>query len=71
VLHPRKGWQSAIAKEMKAVQVAFRFLFPNDELLPDYQEMTVHMVFDVKLEFFERKVCFSSLDAISLNHPHT
>jgi len=56
---------------MKAVQVAFRFLFPNDELLPDYQEMTVHMVFDVKLEFFERKMCFSSLDAISLNHPHT
>ena len=48
-------WADAIAKEMKNVRVAFHIL-PNGERAPNgYQRIHCHMVFDVKMENFQRK----------------
>ena len=41
-------WQDAIEKEMKNVMVAFKFN-EEDKIPVAYQELTVHMVFDVKI----------------------
>ena len=49
-------WADAIAKEMSNVRVAFKTLKDDDKIPPGYQEMTCHMIFDVKLgEGFRRK----------------
>ena len=45
----------AIALEMEAVRIAFKLLNDGDEILPGYQYMECHMVFDVKIEGFRRK----------------
>jgi len=48
-------WADAIAKEMKNVRVAFKIL-PDGERAPNgYQRIHCHMVFDVKMENFQRK----------------
>jgi len=55
-------WQDAIAKELKNVKVAFKLwdhadtvtadqLRANHELLPTFQEVKYHFVFDVKMDF--------------------
>ena len=43
-------WRNAIVKEMKNVRTAFRVL-DNDEHIPvGYNRMTVHLVFDIKMD---------------------
>jgi hypothetical protein len=48
-------WMDAVRKEMKEVQVAFRLLNDGEAIPPGYQEMSAHLVFDVKMEDFRRK----------------
>jgi hypothetical protein len=48
-------WQDAIAKEMRAVRVAFMILDDGQEPPVGYQFMRCHMVFDIKLDGFKRK----------------
>ena len=48
-------WQDAIAKEMKAVSIAFKVLTNGESPPPGYQFMECHMIFDVKMENFRRK----------------
>ena len=49
-------WRDAIDKEMENVKVAFKLMGEEDEVPPGYQQMTCHMIFDIKLsEGFRRK----------------
>ncbi len=48
-------WQDAIRKEMTKVQVAFQVLNGDSEPPPTYQEIRCHLVFDIKMEDFQRK----------------
>ena len=48
-------WQDAIRKEMAKVIVAFKRLGDNKTPPPTFQEMRCHMVYDVKMENFQRK----------------
>jgi hypothetical protein len=48
-------WQDAIKKEMAAVGVAFRILRDEEKILPGYQQIKCHMIFDIKMEDFKRK----------------
>ena len=49
-------WHEAIQKEMEKVKVAFKVVGENDTIPPGYQEMTMKIIFDVKLgEGFRRK----------------
>ncbi len=48
-------WADAIAKEMKEVHTAFNIL-PDGRSAPiGYQKIPCHMIFDVKMEDFQRK----------------
>eukprot|EP00978_Attheya_sp_CCMP212_P000799 scaffold1663_cov37-Attheya_sp.AAC.1 len=49
------GWDDAIKKEMKAVQVAFKKLDDGERAPPTYQQIQCHMIFDVKMDTFQRK----------------
>jgi hypothetical protein len=44
-------WHDAIQKEMTNNAVAFKFLGPQDNLPLGYKKITLHMVFDVKMDF--------------------
>ena len=48
-------WQDAIRKEMSKVRVAFEVLEDGRDPPPTFQEMKCHLVFDVKMEDFQRK----------------
>jgi len=48
-------WEDAIKKEMKAVQVAFKMLDGEERAPPTYQQIRCHMIFDVKMDTFQRK----------------
>ena len=48
-------WQDAIVLEMEAVHVAFKVMNEGEELLPGYQYMECHLIFDVKLDGFRYK----------------
>ena len=48
-------WEDAIRKEMKAVQVAFKLLDDGERAPPTYQQIRCHMIFDVKMDTFQRK----------------
>ena len=58
VLDKKNGntlWADAIAKEMKNLRAAFHIL-PDGEWAPNgFQRIHCHMVFDVKMENFQRK----------------
>ena len=45
-------WQDAIWKEMDAVRVAFRVLNDGEKVPPGYQEISCHLVLDIKMEDF-------------------
>ncbi len=45
----------AIRKEMAKVRVAFKTLGDNEQVPPTFQQMHCHMVYDVKMENFQRK----------------
>lgn len=51
-------WQDAVRKEMSKVQVAFQILEDGKDPPPAYQEIRCHLVFDVKMEDFQRKARF-------------
>ncbi len=44
-------WHDAIQKEMKHNSIAFEFLEPEDKVPIGYKKITLHMVFDVKMDF--------------------
>jgi len=49
-------WRDAIDKEMKNVKIAFKVMSDDDVVPPGFQQMTCHMIFDIKLsEGFRRK----------------
>lgn len=48
-------WQDAIRKEMTKVRIAFKILGDDENPPPTFQEMRCHMVYDVKMENFQRK----------------
>ena len=49
-------WQDAIKMELAAVKIAFEILEDDTIIAPGYQEIECHMVFDVKMENFRRKM---------------
>jgi hypothetical protein len=48
-------WQDAIRKEMSKVRIAFQLLDGGENPPPTFQEIRCHLVFDVKMEDFQRK----------------
>ncbi|MFN9980146.1 MAG: hypothetical protein ACK53Y_09545, partial [bacterium] len=44
-------WHEAIQKEMKNNAIAFEFLEPQATVPLGYKKITLHMVFDVKMDF--------------------
>ena len=48
-------WQDAIRKEMGKVKVAFQILEDGTLAPPTFQEIRCHMVYDIKMENFQRK----------------
>jgi hypothetical protein len=48
-------WQDAVRKEMSKVRIAFHVLDDDDSPPPTFQEIRCHLVFDVKMENFQRK----------------
>jgi Reverse transcriptase (RNA-dependent DNA polymerase) len=48
-------WQDAIKKEMSAVGIAFCILTDDKKILPSYQQIKCHLIFDIKMEDFKRK----------------
>jgi hypothetical protein len=48
-------WQDAIRKEMTKVRVAFQVLEGDSEPPPTYQQIRCHLVYDIKMEDFQRK----------------
>ena len=51
-------WQDAVRKEMSKVQVAFQTLEEGANPPPTFQEIRCHLIFDVKMEDFQRKARF-------------
>lgn len=48
-------WQDAIRKEMSKVKIAFQVLDDGTLAPPTFQEIRCHMVYDIKMENFQRK----------------
>ncbi|KAI2495111.1 Reverse transcriptase (RNA-dependent DNA polymerase) [Fragilaria crotonensis] len=48
-------WQDAVRKEMSKVRIAFQIIGDDENPPPTYQEIRCHLVFDVKMENFQRK----------------
>jgi len=48
-------WQDAIRKEMAKVRIVFKTLGDDEQVPPTFQQMRCHMVYDVKMENFQRK----------------
>ena len=48
-------WMDALDKEMSNVRVAFKTLQDGETVPPGYQQITGHIVWDVKMEDFRRK----------------
>jgi hypothetical protein len=51
-------WQDSVRKEMKNVRIAFTILNGEESVLPIYQEIRCHMIFDVNMEDFRRNARF-------------
>jgi hypothetical protein len=51
-------WQDAASKEMKNVRIAFKILNGEESPPPTYQEISCHMIFDVKMEDFRHNAMF-------------
>jgi hypothetical protein len=48
-------WADAIAKEMRAVRIAFNILPDGGSVPVGYQKIPCHMIFDIKMEDFRQK----------------
>jgi hypothetical protein len=44
-------WEMMIAKEMKNVYIAFKFLEPPEKPAPGYKKIPLCMIFDIKMDF--------------------
>ena len=56
-------WQDAIAKEIKAVRIAFKILNDDEKFPPYHQQIRYHLIFDVKMEDFRRNaICVAQGD---------
>jgi hypothetical protein len=51
-------WQDAVCKEMAKVRIAFQVIGNNENPPPTYQEIQCHLIYDVKMENFQRKAWF-------------
>jgi hypothetical protein len=51
-------WEDTVKKDMMNVRIAFNIFIGDEAIPPTYQEITCHMIFDVKLEYFRRKARF-------------
>jgi hypothetical protein len=51
-------WRDAIAKEISAFRVAFQILSDGTSPPPTYQFIKCHLVFDIKMDSFQRKARF-------------
>jgi hypothetical protein len=49
-----KFWEKSIAKEMKNVCVAFKFLEPSDKPASGYNKIPLCMIFDIKMDFTQK-----------------
>ena len=49
-------WDNAIAKEMNHLNIAFDIMSDLERVPNGYQQICCHMIFDVKMEDFRRKV---------------
>ena len=49
-------WIYGIEKEINSVTIAFKLLNGREKPPPTYQEIRYHMVFDIKMEDFRKKV---------------
>jgi hypothetical protein len=47
-------WYDAIQKEMKNVQIAFKFLERDEKAPVRYKEIPCHIIFDVKMDFTQK-----------------
>jgi hypothetical protein len=44
-------WHNAIQKELKNVQVAFKFLSDDEPTTVGYKQIPCHIIFDIKMDF--------------------
>jgi hypothetical protein len=51
-------WQDAVRKEMKNVRIAFKIMNGEESAPPTYQDIRCHIICDVNMEDFRRKVRF-------------
>jgi hypothetical protein len=51
-------WQDNVHKKMKRIRIAFKILNGEEDVPPTYQQITCHMIFDVKMEDFRRRARF-------------
>jgi hypothetical protein len=45
-------------KKKKNVRISFKIINGDDTTPPTYTQITFHMIFDVKIQDFQRKACF-------------
>ena len=45
-------WRDVIKKEMKVIDIAFKFLNDNKKIIPSYSKITCHFVFDIKFDLY-------------------
>jgi hypothetical protein len=50
-------WANVIAKEIKDMCIAFKCLKQGKSVPLDYKWIKCHMIFDIKMEDFQRKAC--------------
>ena len=48
-------WRDGITKEINKVMMALKPLDEGDNPPPTYQEIRCHMIFDINMEYFQRK----------------
>jgi hypothetical protein len=62
-------WQDVARKDMNNVRISFKILNGEESVLPTYQEIHFHMIFDVKMEDFRSKAR-SVVGGNTINTPH-
>ncbi len=60
-------WQDAIHSEMAKVLIAFDTVNEDESILPSYQKICCHMVFNMKMEDFHHKAWF--IDVVTWLRP--
>ena len=50
IINKNRLWQDAIRKEIKNVEVAFKFLDNGEKMPIGFKQITCHLIFDVKFD---------------------